>query len=101
MYPSVMIDDEAPVTLEDASSPISNKESEPNDDLNGPALLASLGVNAGEASTESSLLIGGWISPIDFAIQDMTSSRRSKSSVAIRLTPGALVCPRVGDSSRR
>lgn len=38
----------------------------------------------GDASVESVSLKGGCNKPIDLAMQDMTSSRRSKSSVCIR-----------------
>ncbi len=85
IYPSVCTDDELSVRLLDASSPISSSDSDPNDDRNACCprdAPPSLGGNAGDASTESPPLSGGWRSPIDLAMHDMTSSRRSKSSWA-------------------
>ncbi len=87
IYPSAHIDDELSVRLLLASStPISSRLRDPKDDLNIPGreLPPSLGDKAGDASTESPPLIGGWIRPIDLAIHDITSSLRSNSSVVNR-----------------
>src|SRR4051812_32930410 len=53
----------------------------------------------GEACVESCALSGGCRSPIDFAMQDMTSSRRSKSSDCI--LPASRIKEEVEPLSRR
>ena len=80
IYESLYVTDELPVAL-DTSSPRSSRDNVPKGESNVPgALLRSEGCNAGEASTESLPLNGGCDSPMDLAMQDMTSSLRLKSS---------------------
>lgn len=97
----VSVTDTLPVTLDVPSLLRSRRD--PNDDgMKAPepfGELAPLDGNGGEPSAESSSL-GGCKSPIDFAMQDMTSSRKSNSEVDKRQGVGGSVDPECGIATK-